>query len=297
MSCNILYFLNSWVVMELLSSCRKLAFTSRVGSERDTSNFFGRISQVMEVTCDWHARVATLAGQSYVYRYETRAVAPPDQGTTIVIDLWTTPTDLWWLTTDLPPVHDRPKVSQVMASKIRLTCESNDRLATNLWLFPQFSRVSSRVGPPTVYTWAWAVRSHQSEACLGHVIQCRSYVTPMSILCHSQVTRESLLNLLYPFYVTRQKLPLWRNFKSDLRLTYVRAEWHTSPRVTYDQFVRDLQPTYGPSPSWPLGKSFPTVLNRSIRSGNLCRAMASPPSYCECSGVAYDLLTSNIGGT
>ena len=29
-------------------------------------------------------------------------------------------------------------------------------------------------------------------------------------------------------------------------------------------------------------------------SGNLCRAMARPPSYCECSGVGYDLLTSNI---
>ena len=122
-------------------------------------------------------------------------------------------------------------------------------------------------------------------------------VTPMSILCHTQVTRESLLKLLCPSYVTRHKLPLWRNFKSDLRLTYVRAEWHTSPRLTYDHFVRDLQPTYEPAPSWPLGKSFPTVLNRSIRSGNLCRAMASPPSYCECSGVGCDLLTSNIGGT
>ena len=70
-----------------------------------------------------------------------------------------------------------------------------------------------------------------------------------------------------------------------------------SPRVTYDQFVRDLKPTYEPAPSWPLRKSFPTVLNRSIRSGNWYRAMASTPSYCECSGVGYDLLKSNIGGT
>ena len=125
-------------------------------------------------------------------------------------------------------------------------------------------------------------------------ILCDSYVDHMSLTSHSRVTLEALL---CPSYVTRQKLPLGRNFKSDLRLTYVRAEWHTSPRVTYDQFVRDFQPTYEPARSWPLGKSFPIVLNRSIWSGNLCRAMASLPSYCECSWVAYDLLTNNIGGT
>lgn len=34
----------------------------------------------------------------------------------------------------------------------------------------------------------------------------------------------------------------------------------------------------------------------SLWSRNLCRAMVSPP-YCECSGVTYDLPTSNIGGT
>ena len=210
----------------------------------------------------------------------------PDQGTTIVIDLWTTPDDLWWLTTDLRPVHDRPEFSQVMASNIRLTCDQPVTVSTVFTsLQPSWT--------PTVYIWAWAARSHQSEACLGPVILCRFYVTPMSILCHSyvdpmsilchsQVTRDSLLKLLCPSYVTRQKLPLWRNFKSDLRLTYVRAEWHMSPRVTYDQFVSNRhtsQPRF-----WPLGKSFLTVLNRSIRSGNLCRAMASPPSYCECSG-------------
>ena len=184
-----------------------------------------------------------------------------------------------------------------MASKIRLTYEFQDRLATNLWLYPQFSRVCSRVGPrPYKYG------REQWVISLKPAWDLWSYVDPMSLLCRSYVTRESLLKLLCPAYVTRPKLPLWRNFNSDLRLTYVHAEWHTSPRVTYDQFVRDLQPTYEPAPSWPLGKKFPTVLNRSIRSGNLCRAMASPPpppppSYCECSGVAYDLLTSNIGGT
>ena len=155
-----------------------------------------------------------------------------------------------------------------MASKIRLTYESKDRLATNLWLYPQFSRVCSRVGPrPYKYgREQWGVISLKP-----------AYVDPMSFLCRSYVTRESLLKFLCPSYVTRQKLPLWINFKSDLRLTYVHAEWHTSPRVTYGQCVRDLQPTYEPAPSWLLGKSFPTVLNRSIWSGNLCRAMASPP--------------------
>ena len=70
---------DSWVVMEHLSSGRKLAFTPRVGGDRDTRKKKRRISQVMRVTCDWHARVATLACQSYmyVYRHETRVVVPP----------------------------------------------------------------------------------------------------------------------------------------------------------------------------------------------------------------------------
>ena len=105
----------------------------------------------------------------------------PDQGTTIVIDLWTT--NLWWLTTDLRPVHDRPEFSQVMASKIRLTYEFKYRLATNLWLYPQVSRVCSRVGPRT-YTYG---REESSVWSLPGTCD------PMSILCYSQVTRMSFL--------------------------------------------------------------------------------------------------------
>ena len=66
-------------------------------------------------------RSPTVACQSYVYQHETRAVAPPTKARP---SLWTCerpPTDLWWLTTDLRPVYDRPEFSQVMASKIRLT--------------------------------------------------------------------------------------------------------------------------------------------------------------------------------
>ena len=65
MSCKILYFLDSWVVVKLLSSGSKLAFTPRVGGDRDTSLPYSlgnkqqneRISQVMRVTCDWYARM------------------------------------------------------------------------------------------------------------------------------------------------------------------------------------------------------------------------------------------------
>ena len=182
----------------------------------------------------------------------------PDQGTTIVIELWTTPD--WIVMTD-----DRLATCAWPTSL-------KTRLATNLWLYRQFA---AELGPDRINM---GVISEESSVwslpgtCDPMSILCHSYVDPMSLASHSRVT----LKLLCPSYVTRQTLPLWRNFKSALRRTYVRAEWNTSPRVTYDQFVRDLQPTYEPVPRWPLGKRFPTVWNRSIRSGNLCRAIASP---------------------
>ena len=244
----------------------------------------------MRVNCDWHARVATLACKSHVYRHETRAVAPETKARP---SLWTCerpPTDLWWLTNELRPLHDRPEFSQVVASKIRMTYESKDRRATNLWLYLQFSRVCSRVGPrPYKYgREQWGVISMKPAWDLWSYVDpmsllCRSYVTPMSILCHSYVdpmllTSYSLVPLAARMSLlcdsakvaTLEKFQEWLapDFASDI---------YTSHRVTYDQFVRDLQPTYAPAPSWPLGKSFPTVLSRSIRSGNLCRAMASPP--------------------
>ncbi len=194
----------------------------------------------------------------------------PDQGTTIVIDLWTTP-DRLVMTDDRLATCARP-------SRVLTNDGEQDKTDIRVWR-PTCDQL---VTVSTVFTSlqpSWApdrinrgVSIEESSAWVTWLVTTRK-----SILCHSQVTRESLFKLLCPSYVTRQKLPLWRNFKSNLRLTYVRAEWHTSPRLTYDQFVRDLQPTYEPAPSWPLGKSFPTVLNRSIRSGNLCRAMASPP--------------------
>ena len=125
----------------------------------------------MRVTCD-NPRMLVVCLSAWNLSRST-----PDQGTTIIIDLWTTPTDLWWLTTDLRPC----RVTYESPSDIRPICEG--------------------------------------------------------------------------------------------RATDIRA-----------------------SPELATRKSVPTVLNRSIRSGNLCRAMASPPSYCECSGVGYDLLTSNIRG-
>ena len=82
--------------------------------------------------------------------------------------------------------------------------------------------------------------------------------TRKSILCYSQVTRESLFKLLCPSCVTRQKLPLLINFKSNVWLTYVHAEWHTSPRVTYDQCVWGLRPTHiRASPEWVTREKFP----------------------------------------
>ena len=156
----------------------------------------------MKVTCDWHARVATLACQSYVYRHETRAVTPRprhDHRHRLVNDPRPTCDD-WRPTCDL---------CMAVPSSHKWWRARSDWLATNLWLYPQFSRICSRVGPRPykygreqweviclkppwdLWSWswhhivaAWAVRSHLSEASLGPVILCRSYVTPMSILCH-----------------------------------------------------------------------------------------------------------------
>ena len=91
------------------------------------------------------------------------------------------------------------------------------------------------------------------------------------VIGHSQVTRESLLNLLCPCYVTRQKFQ--ELLATDLRPCRVTHESPSDLRPIYEGLATDIQA----SPALATREKFPTILNRSIWSGNLCRVMVSPP--------------------
>ena len=101
--------------------------------------------------------------------------------------------------------------------------------------------------------------------------------------------------------LTRQKFAWDKIFKSDLRPIYDRAEWHTRPSSDLRPTCEDLWPKEDPTAScvtrkwnWQVLRPFLTV-----KSGRgPCRFQwRVSPSYCEYSGVIYDLLVSNIGGT
>ena len=92
-----------------------------------------------------------------------------------------------------------------------------------------------------------------------------------------------------------------KNFKSDLRPIYDRAEWHTRPQSDLRPTCEDLRPKEDPAASWVTRKwnwqvPRPFLMVKSDRGA--CRFQwRVRPSYCEYSGVTYDPLVSNIGGT
>ena len=101
--------------------------------------------------------------------------------------------------------------------------------------------------------------------------------------------------------LARQKFAWDKNFKSDLRSIYDRAEWHTRPPSDLRPTCEEQRPKEDPAASrvtrkwnWQVPRPFLTV--KSDRGA--CRFQwRVSPSYCEYSGVTYDLLVSNIGGT
>ena len=92
-----------------------------------------------------------------------------------------------------------------------------------------------------------------------------------------------------------------KNFKSDLRPIYDHAEWHTRPSSDLRLTCKNLRPKEDPAVSWITHKwnwqvPRPFLMVESGRGA--CRFQwRVSPSYCECLGVTYDLLVSNIGGT
>ena len=88
-----------------------------------------------------------------------------------------------------------------------------------------------------------------------------------------------------------------RNFKSDLRPIYHRAERHTRQLSELQPTYKDLRPKEDPTTrkwNWQFPRPYLTVKNGC----GPCRFQwRVGPSYCEYPGVTYDLLVSNIGGT
>ena len=92
-----------------------------------------------------------------------------------------------------------------------------------------------------------------------------------------------------------------KNFKSDLRMIYDRAEWHTRSWHELRPTCKDLRPKEGPVASLDIWKSHWQVPRPflMVKSGHgACRFQwRVNPSYCGYSGVPYDHLVINIGGT
>ena len=208
----------------------------------------------------------------------------PDQGTTIVIDLWTTPDRLVMIddrfATCAWPSRVLTSDGEQDKTDLRPTCDC----------IHSFHEFAAELGPDRINM---GVSSEESSVwslsgtCDPMSILCHSYVDPMSLTSHSRFTLEALMPLL----CHSAKLPLWRNFKSDLRLTYVRAEWHTT-NLWGTCNRHTCQPRVGHSGK--VSRPFWTV---PYGLGTCAERWRVPPSYCEYSGVGYDLLTSNIGGT
>ena len=101
--------------------------------------------------------------------------------------------------------------------------------------------------------------------------------------------------------LTRQKFAPDKNFKSDLRPIYDHPEWHTRPPSDLWPTCEDLRPKEDPAVSWVTRKWNWQVprLFLTVESGRgACRFQWRVRlSYCEYSGITYDLLVSNIGGT
>ena len=101
--------------------------------------------------------------------------------------------------------------------------------------------------------------------------------------------------------LARQKFAWDTIVKSDLRPIYDRAESHTRPPSDLRPTYEDLRPKDDPAASWVTRKwnwqvPRPFLTVKSNRGA--CRFQwRVSPSYWEYSGVTYDLLVSNIGGT
>ena len=121
------------------------------------------------------------------------------------------------------------------------------------------------------------------------------------MLCDRLATdpRPGLDRLELPIWLG--KLPWDENFKSDLRPIYDRAEWHTMPSSDLWPTWEDLRPKEDSDANWVTCKWNWQVPQPflAVKSGRgACRFQwRVSPSYCEYSGVTYDLLVSNIGGT
>ena len=101
--------------------------------------------------------------------------------------------------------------------------------------------------------------------------------------------------------LARQKFAWEKKFMSDLRPIYDRFEWHARPPSDLRPTCEDLRPQEDPAASWVTRKWNWQVLRPflTVKSDRgACRFQWRVcPSYCEYSGVIYDLLVSNMGGT
>ena len=117
-------------------------------------------------------------------------------------------------------------------------------------------------------------------------------------ISHSGVGRKSQMNcgVLMPLLCDLTNVSAWGNFKNDLWPIYDHAKWYTSP----PGIMTILQATYYRKTMQLQGGHSQLRSTRFLwlkRSCNLLISIGSTSAYCEYSGVPYDFLVSNIGGT
>ena len=92
-----------------------------------------------------------------------------------------------------------------------------------------------------------------------------------------------------------------KTFKSDLRPIYDHADWHMRPLSELRSTCKDLWPKEDQAVSWVTCKwnrQVPQPFSMVKSSCGACRFLwRLGQSYREYSGVTYDLLVNNIGGT
>ena len=83
-----------------------------------------------------------------------------------------------------------------------------------------------------------------------------------------------------------------------MRLIYNCAEWHTRPLSELWPTCKNLRPKEDQLQVGSLASEISTTIFLWLKwSRSLPTSMASRPAYCKYSGVTYDFMVSNTGGT